>query len=144
MRPGSLSGTQLGGLASPSGTRHARVYLPHAPVLGGRGLRWFHCCRLQCGFPPQHGRSVCQHAIGRCWCCSSRIWSYGSLKRSKSRLFVLAETNRVVLTSRKDEMKRYEPVPENRLTLLQETSLSAICERYHVAYHPIHYRPSFH
>ena len=40
-------------------------------------------------------------------------------------------------------MKRYEPLPENRLTLLQETSLSAICERYHVAYNPIHYRPQF-
>ena len=40
-------------------------------------------------------------------------------------------------------MKRYEPVPENRLTLLQEAALSAICERYYVAYHPIHYRPSF-
>ncbi len=40
-------------------------------------------------------------------------------------------------------MKRYEPLPENRLTLLQEASLSAICERYHVESQPIHYRPSF-
>lgn len=40
-------------------------------------------------------------------------------------------------------MKRYEPLPENRLTLLQQASLSAICERYHVAYNPDHYRPTF-
>jgi hypothetical protein len=40
-------------------------------------------------------------------------------------------------------MKRYEPLPEHQLTLLQEASLSAICERYHVEYHPLHYRPSF-
>jgi len=40
-------------------------------------------------------------------------------------------------------MKRYEPVPEHQLTLLQEASLSAICERYHVGYSPMHYRPAF-
>ena len=40
-------------------------------------------------------------------------------------------------------MKRYESLPEDHLTLLQEASLSAICERYHVDYYPIHYRPSF-
>jgi hypothetical protein len=40
-------------------------------------------------------------------------------------------------------VKRHEQLPENRLTLLQEASLSAICERYSVEYFPHHYRPSF-
>ena len=40
-------------------------------------------------------------------------------------------------------MKRYEPLPEHQFTLLQEVSLSAICERYLVEYNPIHYRPAF-
>jgi hypothetical protein len=32
---------------------------------------------------------------------------------------------------------------EPQLTLLQEAVLSSLCERYHVAYAPRHYAPSF-
>jgi hypothetical protein len=31
----------------------------------------------------------------------------------------------------------------DQLTVLQETALSTLCERYHVAYRPEHYQPTF-
>jgi hypothetical protein len=40
-------------------------------------------------------------------------------------------------------MSEQAPKPEHELTLLQETALYALCERYHVPYDPGHYRPAF-
>jgi hypothetical protein len=40
-------------------------------------------------------------------------------------------------------MSEQAPKPEFELTLLQETALYALCERYHVPYDPSHYRPTF-
>jgi hypothetical protein len=36
-------------------------------------------------------------------------------------------------------MTHYESFPHNHLTFLQDVALSAICERYSVAYQPEHY-----
>jgi hypothetical protein len=39
-------------------------------------------------------------------------------------------------------MTHYESFPHNHLTFLQEAALSAICERFEVAYDPSHYHPT--
>ena len=61
-------------------------------------LHWPLSARLRGGFSPLCGNSVFRLAIGRYLSCSSRMSSCGSLKLNKSKLFVLGETNRVVLT----------------------------------------------
>src|SRR5579875_559361 len=98
MRPRSLSRAQLGGLASPSGPGDAGLHLPHAPIaLASASDR--SCSTPE--FSPRCGRSVCPLAIGWCSSCCSRMSCYGSLNLNKSKLFVLDETNKVVLTNEK-------------------------------------------
>jgi Transposase DDE domain len=53
----------------------------------------------EAAFPPLRGSSASRLAIARYSSCFSRMSSYGSLKPNKSKLFVLGETNKVVLTT---------------------------------------------
>lgn len=94
MRSWGLARANLGGLASSSGFGHAFLHLSHAPVFGARASNR---PRSRWGFPPQCARSAFRLATGSCSSCFSRMWFYGLLKPNKSKLFVLGETNRVVL-----------------------------------------------